>query len=284
MKDLSKLALIFCAAVPAVQAESYDRSKYNLFCPVPTDKLKPMVASRPGITESPFIIDPGHYQLEFDVATYTYDRNKRGHTKTYGYTVFAPELRIGLSSGMELDIATTSFHSVRTKDTLENSTTRNQGIDDTTVGLKYNFWNPDATQKTALAILPFVKIPTNQDHLGNKSVDAGIVLPFDWAISDNLDFSVMTEFDYQRGDEVRKHVGNFVNSACISYNLTDHTSMFAEVYTERSTEHGSKWNVTFNFGGSYVITDNLNIDGGAYVGLTPQADNITPFIGMSCRF
>jgi hypothetical protein len=112
----------------------------------------------------------------------------------------------------------------------------------------------------------------------------GVILPLDIKITDKLGVGVMTEVDYQKGDSVKRYVFNFVNSASLGYDFTDKTSGFLEIFTEKSREHGSKWNVTLDFGMTYGIMDNLQLDAGAYIGLSKLADNITPFVGMTCRF
>lgn len=261
-----------------------DKSKYNLFCPVPHEKLREMSTDRPDKTEGPLTIDPGHYQLEFDMATYTYNKNKSDNTRTNSYTVFAPNLRIGLLHNLELSLVLPSFNSVKTKDDTAGTTTKNQGVGDTFVRLKYNFWGNDGNDKTAFGVIPFVKIPTNQDQLGNRSYDGGLLFTLGIDLANNFGLGLMSGAEYNRGDQVDKHVFNFINSASLGYDFTEKFSSFVELYTERSNEPGSRWIVTADFGATYALTDYWQIDAGAYVGLTPTADNITPFIGMSLRF
>lgn len=288
---MSRIILgLFCCigfganSVLAEEGKVYDKSQYHLLCPVPDDKLKEMSADRPDKTEGPFTIDPGRYQIEFDMATYTYQRSKKDNSRTNSYTLFSPNFRIGLMDKLELNIIGTAFNSVREKDLSSGEKTKNQGFDDTILRLKYNIWGNEDNLPTALGIIPFVKIPTNQDHLGNRSYDGGLLLPFDIKISESFGLGLMTGTEYLRGDNVNKHVFKFANSASLSYDFTDKANGFIELYTERSNEHNSRWIVTFDLGTTYSLTDNWQIDGGVYLGLTPEADNITPFIGMSARF
>lgn len=276
----------FCFSVSSAFAEkpTYDKSNHNLFCPVPDNKLREMSTDRPDKTEGPFTVDPGHYQIEFDIATYTYKRNKRDDTRTNSYTIFAPNLRIGLLDNLEMNLIFTSFNSVKIKDMQTGITTKNQGFDDTVIRLKYNFWGTEGKDKTAFGIIPFVKIPTNQDELGNKFYDGGVLLPLDIKLTDKLGVGVMTGVEYNRADNVDKHAFNFINSASFGYDCTEKLGNFVEIYTERSNEPNSRWIVTADFGTTYTLTDNWQIDAGAYVGLTPEADDITPFVGMSIRF
>ncbi|WP_010301458.1 transporter [Candidatus Odyssella thessalonicensis] len=266
------------------EVEQIDKSKYSFFRPVPSKYLRDMTTDRPDKTESPFTIDPGHYQLEFDAATWTYDRNKRDNTRTRSYTVFAPNFRTGLTDKLEFDIAMTSFTSARTQDTQTRKWSRQQGFDDTQLRFKYNFWGNEGKDSSAIAIMVFAKIPTNQDKLGNSSYDGGVIVPLKLNFTDKLALTLMTEIDYQRGENVRRHIANFVNAGSLGYEFSDKISGFIELYAERSWERKSRWKVTLDMGGCYSLTDNIQLDGGVYIGLSEKADNVTPFLGMSWRF
>ncbi|MBX3458105.1 MAG: transporter [Candidatus Paracaedibacteraceae bacterium] len=279
------LSILFTSSVFAtINTKHIDKTKYTIFSPTPSTHLRELSTDRPDKTEGPYTVDAGHYQVEFDLVTLTYDRNKQDQTRTYGHTIFAPNFRIGLLDQLELDFIMTSFNSIKTKSITDQSTDRKQGFDDTIIRFKYNFWGNEGSEKTSFGIIPFVKVPTNSNHLGNKSYDGGLIFPLDIHITDKLGLGLMTEIDYQRGESSRRHVFNFINSASLSYDFTDKISGFSEIFTQRSAEHNSKWDVTFDFGMSYSITDNVQVDAGAYVGLARYSDNITPFLGMSCRF
>ena len=55
--------------------------------------------------------------------------------------------------------------------------TTTDGFGDITTRLKVNLWGNDGG-RTALAIMPFLKVPTASDGLGNDVVEGGIIVPF----------------------------------------------------------------------------------------------------------
>jgi hypothetical protein len=57
-----------------------------------------------------------------------------------------------------------------------------------------------------------------------------------------------------------------------------------EAFVERSTESGAETVVTIDGGFTYAVTENLQLDAGANVGLTQAADDLNVFVGMSQRF
>src|SRR5580698_8340444 len=60
-----------------------DKSIYDLFNPVPENLMRDLSPDRPDVTESPFTVDAGHYQLEMDFANFTYDKAGGTTTKTW---------------------------------------------------------------------------------------------------------------------------------------------------------------------------------------------------------
>ena len=59
---------------------------------------------------------------------------------------------------------------------------------------------------------------------------------------------------------------------------------YGEIFTSVSTERGSEWVATLDFGLTYGLTDNVQLDGGVNIGLTRSADDVNPFLGISMRF
>jgi len=59
---------------------------------------------------------------------------------------------------------------------------------------------------------------------------------------------------------------------------------FVEFFSLVSAESGAPWVGTFDFGITYAFTENMHLDGGAYIGLTKSATDLAPFLGFSVRF
>ena len=80
------LCCLFASALP-VEAEetdkpSPDKSRYNLFNPTPRPFMRSLSADRPDKTDSAFTVDAGHFQLEMDFTSFTYDRYNLEHRDT----------------------------------------------------------------------------------------------------------------------------------------------------------------------------------------------------------
>jgi len=55
-----------------------DKSQYNLFNPVPREAMRPLITDRPSLTEGPYTVDAGHFQVESDIGTWTHDTDASG--------------------------------------------------------------------------------------------------------------------------------------------------------------------------------------------------------------
>src|SRR4051794_31042167 len=67
------------AADPIVAPQSperpaVDKTGYTVFNPTPRRFMRELSADRPDVTETPYTVDAGHFQLEMDVLRYGYDR------------------------------------------------------------------------------------------------------------------------------------------------------------------------------------------------------------------
>ena len=79
-------------------------------------------------------------------------------------------------------------------------------------------------------------------------------------------------------------VWSFPILGTLSYACTEKLTSYIELYAEKSTENGSRWDVTFDFGGSYALTGDWMIDAGMNIGVSKAATDFNPFIGTSVRF
>src|SRR5207244_9519104 len=109
-----------------------DKSKYSLLNPTPRQLMREMNTDRPDKTESPFTADAGHFQIEADILSYTYDRYNQAHTDTRVETVrLAPmNLKVGLFNDVDLQLVVDTYESVRTHDLTTGMVQRNRGFGD----------------------------------------------------------------------------------------------------------------------------------------------------------
>lgn len=287
-------------AMPADGADAADKSHYTLFNPTPKELMREMTTDRPDKTESPYTVDAGHFQFEMDLVNYTYDSERVGgvETRVDAFAIAPINLKVGLCNQADLQVVIETWNYVRTKTSADNSghpppspspipnaDLHQRGFGDVTTRLKYNFWGNDGG-KTAFAAMPFVKLPTNQDELGNDSVEGGVILPLAVALPLDFGMGLMTEFDFNRDATGNGRHTEFVNSITFGHDrlLVRDLGGYVEFFSLVSAERGSRWIGTVDVGLTYGLSENVRLDAGVNIGVTKAADDVNPFIGLSWRF
>ena len=256
--------LAVLSAVPPVRAE------------------RELTTDRPDATESPFTVEPGRVQLEASLASYTRDRHNPEH-EDVRLTIWnlAPfNVRIGLTPDSELQIIADNYLEVELEQRASGQRHRQSGWGDVTLRFKRNLWGNDGGG-TAFALMPYVKLPTNTDDLGNDSVEGGIIAPFALELSGGWGFAAMTEVALVRNDADDDHDITWLNTATVSRDLGERWGTFWEVAVEAGA---GKPAATFNTGVTYAVSADVQLDAGLFLGLTRAAPDLTAFAGFTSRF
>lgn len=273
------------AAETTESSESNDKSGYHLFKPTPAESLRELSADRPDKTDSPYTVDAGHFQLEMDAFNYTIDRRNPQHTWSHldAFEIGAMNLKAGVANNVDVQLVLTAYRHERLEERDEEETTveKNSGFGDLTPRLKVNLWGNDGG-RTALAVMPYVKLPTARKALGNGVVEGGVKFPFAIDVPE-WDISLMTEFIWNRNENDDDYHTEFVNTISVGHKLLGPVSLYAELYTNVSTETDSPWVGTLDTWLTYEVNKNLRLDGGVYIGLTRAAEDWHPFVGLTYR-
>lgn len=268
----------------SADALAEDKSHYHLFNPTPRNLMREMSTDRPDKTESAYTVDAGHFQVEMDVLSYSYDRDNGlpGDTRVESVAIAPMNLKVGLCNRADLQMVIEPYASVRTHVRATGQVETQRGFGDITLRLKASMWGNDGG-RTALALMPFVKLPTNQDDLGNNSVEGGLIAPFAMDLGAGWGMAMMTEVDVARGDR-GGHNPEFINSITFGRNIVGDLDGYVEFFSSVSTEEDSEWVGTFDMGLTYGLTDDIQLDAGVNIGVTRSADDWNPFLGLSWRF
>jgi len=294
------LAALVVVVLSADGADAGDKSQYTLFNPTPKELMREMTTDRPDKTESPYTVDAGHFQFEMDLASYTYDHEHEGGvtTRVDAWAIAPINLKLGLCNRVDLQVVVETWNDVRTKTTVTippsghptpplsvKPNLHQRGFGDVTTRLKYNFWGNDGG-KTSFAAMPFVKLPTNQDELGNNSVEGGLILPLTVGLPLDFGMGLMTEYDFNRDATGNGRHTEFVNSVTFSHDrlLVRDLGGYVEFFSLVSAERGSRWIGTVDVGLTYGLSEHVRLDAGVNIGVTKAADDLNPFVGLSWRF
>ena len=266
---------------PFAVSEADDKAVYNPWNPTPRGQMREMSTDRPDKTESPYSVDAGRFQIELDFLSYAVDED--ANLRTESLDVSPVNLKLGLTHRMDLQLIVDTY----TRQTITNRVTGARetvdGFGDVTVRLKRNLWGNDHGT-TALALMPFVKLPTGSDGIGNDAVEVGIIVPLAIRLSDRIGIGLMTEIDLLQDAEDDGYSPTFVNTATIGFDLTERAGLYTELFIERSLDDDAKWVVTFDVGVTYSATDDIQLDAGFNLGISGAAADMNLFVGVARRF
>lgn len=271
---------------PAGLAAEPDKSSYTLFNPTPEHLMRDMTTDRPDITETPFTIDAGHLQIESDLFGYGLSRRDRYGVTSRGYHIATANFRLGLTNWSELSVVVNPYEQVKSSG--GGTRSRLSGMGAVDVRMKFNLWGNDSFEKpgdTAFAVLPFVTLPTDRDNgIGPSKIEGGAIAMFGLQLTDKFSFGMNNSFHIVRNDDGRGTHTESLNTAMLSYEWNDRVSTYYEVVARFNTRDERGDPVQLAAGFTYMLRKNLQLDGGILFGVTPAADRIAPFIGMSARF
>jgi hypothetical protein len=242
--------------------------------------MRELEPDRPDETETPHTVDAGHFQLEMDFANFTYNKTDRETTRAWN---IAPvNLKAGLLNNVDLQFILDDYLRVRSENRVAGATTQS-GFGDFTTRLKINLWGNDGGP-TAFGLLPYAKFPTSTDHLGNNAVEGGVIFPFAVKLPADFELGAETAAGIFRNDHDDGHHEEFIASMTVDHAIIGKLSGYVEFFANATTERHSGWIGTVDLGLEYLLTENIQLDCGCNVGVTPAADTALAFSGVTIRF
>ncbi|MBI5775686.1 MAG: transporter [Verrucomicrobia bacterium] len=285
-KQISAAGLSLLATVGVARAAepAADKSRCHLFNLTPRELMRELSTDRPDKTESPFTVDAGHFQIEMDLVHYSYDKHNpaRDGTIVRTWSIAPMNLKVGLLNNVDLQLVLQPHGYGHTSDPAAG-VSKQRGFGDMVARLKWNLWGNDGGD-TAFALMPYLKLPTNQDQLGNRSVEGGLIAPLAVELPAGWGLGLMTQLDIVRDGGTSGYHPEFVNSITFSHDIAGKLGGYVEFFSSVSTERGSAWIGTLDVGLTYGLTENIQLDAGVNFGLTRAADDVNPFVGITFRF
>ncbi len=254
---------------------------YSLFDPTPHDKMRPMAVDRPNVTNSPQTVDPGHLQIEAGLMTYAYSgRTPLGVPHSTNMEFGDVMFKLGVVSWLDMEVYVQSFERIKGVDTAK---TVHQGFGDVFLLSKINFCGNDRG-KFSLALMPTLKIPLNQNGVGNKSYEGGGSLLTNYKFTDKWSLGAEAQFDVVLRESGIGHDMSYTDSIELDYDPNGPWEIFGEFYSVVEAEQGVPWTANADVGVLYHLTPNLIFDLDVGAGLNKAAETVNATVGISTRF
>lgn len=239
------------------------------------DLDEPLVTDRPDFTEASSTVGLGVGQIELGW-TYTYDNDGAASTRSHSY----PEtlLRYGaLSEWLELRCGWNYADEVA-------AGLRNSGSEDLYLGVKLGL-TPQEGILPEMAIVPQMSVPTGSRAFTADEVLAGVNWLYGWDLTDRVSTAGSTQFNRAIDDATASAYTEWAQSWTVGFSLAERVGAYTEWYA--FFPHGAdtaRPEHYFNGGFTFLLSDDVQWDVRAGVGLNDAADDYFLGTGVSVRF
>ena len=269
--------------VPAAAPTKPDKSIYTLFDPTPDDQLRQFSPDRPGKSHSPTTVDAGHIDIETELWNDTWDHWSNAGT-TRAYTLANPEIRLGLTNNTEFDVSVPLYNVQVTKDPKSQAQSSVQGVGDLLVGGKVNVFGNDGGDQ-AMGAVGFVKIPTAVTGLGNNMAEFMLNIPFNTSLPHGFSLTLEPAVDLLRNANKQGYQGDYQFIINLNHPIyRDIVTASLELALDFPGDHNTGHQHTLDPMIQWLVTPTLQLDAGAYIGLSKAAPDLISYVGLSVRY
>lgn len=230
--------------------------------------LRPLSTDRPDATESPYTVDAGHYQFELEIGALTRDGGENS------YTLGELNAKYGVDDLTDVQFVLPLYNHIAGGA---------EGFGDMQIRVKRNLWGNDEGEN-ALAVMPFIQLPTGADGISSDELEGGIIVPFGWQGAGGWGYGVQAELNVVADGAGSGHHFSFLTSATGAHALTESVGVFFELVAIFSEGSEATSEYYFNTGLTWGVTETLQFDGGVRVGLSNDSQDFSPFVGVSAKF
>ncbi len=272
------------AADAPAAAPAPDKGGYTLFNPTPDSQLRSFAPDRPPKADSATTVDAGHFQYETDLLNYS--QTNFGGVTTRLYQAFDPVWKLGLTNWVDFELQFNGYQNLTATDNATGAAVaKASGFGDVFVKSKINLFGNDGGS-AALAIIPYVKIPSDAPTISNGVVEGGLIAPFQLQLPHDFGLTLMSEVDALKDAADSGRHANFVDLVNLNHAVPGIKNLSAaiEFFSSVGTDPNTPPIYTFDTALIYLLTPNVQLDAGADFGLNRAAPAVQVFVGLSQRF
>jgi hypothetical protein len=285
----SALALSAFTSTYGAELTPEDKCHYTLFNPTPTESMRPWRTDHAGLT--PLTIDSGHFEVDIIAVAYSHDENDFGATfvgRTESWSYGITQIKIGLLNRLDAEVIVMPYQTITSTIKFGSATFFREtasGFGDVVSRLKLNVWGNDGG-KTALSISGDVKYPTAKHgvgELGNGQFEGGPGLEFAAQLPWDFELRINSAVNlFEDASDARQ--ASFGNLMSLSRRIIGTLEGYCMFNTSISTITDAEWFGSVKVGLNYRVANNLELYLGNSFGVTDNAIDYAPFLGIAARF
>jgi hypothetical protein len=226
-------------------------------------------------TDVPDTVAPGRFLIEVDAIDLSFDKNADFDYTAIG--VGSVLVTTGVTANLDVQLGAQLFHTHRLEyDTFTDS---DSGLGAVLVRSKWRFFS---NEYTSIALLPYVRIPTDSDAPGTDKVEGGVLVPWSAWLPGGVEFVAQAGVDLARNEADDGYDMDFMASAYLYRSLPAGFGLYAEAMTWHTT--GGEPSAGSLGAGVTLNTRFGDLDYGIYKGLSDGAADWTHVLRYSIGF
>jgi hypothetical protein len=242
-------------------------------------QAEPICADRPAKATAVCTVPAGRFQLESTAAGWSL--TSIGATRAELLTIGASAFKFGLSATSDLQLSVTPY--ARLAITQFGERSRASGFGDMSVRYKQRLTGESSSVQ--VGAIAFVKLPTAAKSLGNNKVEGGLALPISFAVGGPVTMTLGPEADLLADAMGSGYHVAAVNVANLSAPVAPRLTVSGELWNSLNFDPaGTVQQTSADAAVAYAVSNDLQLDAGANVGLTRDTPDLEFYAGASIRF
>jgi hypothetical protein len=178
------------------------------------------------------------------------------------------------------------YERVAVHDSASGVTTTASGVGDLFLKAKLSLLGDDGGA-VGFAIVPYVKVPTAREGVGNGAVEEGILAPIQISLPANWSLVIDPEYDELANAVGSGQHGNVSSLLSFGYPITKTVTLSLELWGDANFDPaGTVKQASFDLGAAWIPAkmQNFQLDGGVNLGLNHATPAAQAYLGVSRRF
>jgi hypothetical protein len=222
------------------------------------------------ITESPQTVAPGSVLVEMDGLRFSSDRSDG--EKFTGVAVASTLVTAGLTNSLDVQAGVDVF----LKETINVGGARDShsGLGDLAFRMKWTVWRNEKLG-AAVAVIPFVKIPSSTGGVGAESMEGGLIVPWAMNLRGGTMAGAMFRWDMRRNDDDNGYDAQWRATGFLQQQLTKALAIYGETTLLATSNGFSDSSGTIGAGGLFQLTKRVQLDYELQRGINSRASDWT---------
>jgi len=237
-----------------------------------------LCTDRPTKSTGTCTADHGHVQIESDLVSFS--QSHEGDVTATTWVLLNPTVKYGVTDSMDVEAAAALAVESRTSSTHTSDWT--SGIGDLYLKLKQRF---ALNERTDLAVMPVVKLPTARHGVGNGAVEWGLLTPLIVRLNDDWTLNLSPEIDRLKnvsGSGYHTASAQLVN---LGRSLPHDFSISFEWWSGWDSDpSGSTRQTSFDVGLAWLASRDVQFDIGINRGLNAATPRVQAYLGVAKRY